>query len=78
MWEGSWTFDTPPSPNDHTHEVGVFVEESTNWTGRGIFPEVAVASNAAAGTAATLLTVIYPLWEIVLLPAALVAVRVTV
>jgi hypothetical protein len=58
--------------------VGVFVEESTNWTVSGAVPEVSVATNDATGNAATLLAVIYPDSESVLLPVALVAVRVTV
>jgi hypothetical protein len=76
--DGFWEVDELPSPNDQTHEVGEFVEESTNWTVNGAVPEVSVATNDATGVVATLPAVIYPDSEIVLLPAAFVAVSVTV
>ena len=78
VWNGFWAVEKPPSPNDHTHDVGEFVEESTNWTARGAGPEVTFETKAATGTEPGLLTVMYPLWVTVLLPAELVAVRVTV
>jgi hypothetical protein len=78
VWDGFWRVDEPPSPNDHNHVVGVFVEESTNWTGRGKVPVVTVAIKFATGAAADLVTVTYPVWVTVLLPAGLVTVRVTV
>ena len=70
--------DEPPSPNDHNHNAGEFVEESTNWTDRGSVPDVTFATKAAVGVELNLLTVMYPLRVSVLLPAELVAVRVTV
>jgi hypothetical protein len=76
--DGFCNVDDPPSPNDQTHDVGVFVEESTNWTDSGMVPEVTFATKFATGAESDLLTVIYPVLVIVLLPAALVAVRVTV
>jgi hypothetical protein len=76
--DGFCKVEEPPSPNDQTHDVGEFVEESTNWTVSGAVPEVSVAANDATGNAATLLAVIYPDSESVLLPAPLVAVSVTV
>jgi hypothetical protein len=44
--------DDPPSPNDQNHDVGVFVEESMNWTSRGTVPSVTFETNAATGTEA--------------------------
>jgi hypothetical protein len=70
--------DVLPSPNDQTHDVGVFTEESTNWTVRGALPDSTVDRNAASGAAATVLTMISPVFETVLLPPAFVAVSVTV
>jgi hypothetical protein len=60
VWDGFWVVDEPPSPNDHNHNVGKFVEESTNWIVSGAGPEVSVATNDATGVVATLLTIIYP------------------
>jgi hypothetical protein len=73
---GFWLVETPPSPNVQYHPVGVFIDVSVNWTVRGFAPEVTFAVNDDTGTAAS--TVMYPVWETVLLPAVLVAVRVTV
>ena len=70
--------EVPPSPNDHTQDVGAFVEESMNWMVRGMVPEDTVVMNDATGAVATLVTVMYPVWETVVLPPAFVAVRVTV
>ena len=78
MWTGFCEVDDPPSPNDQTHDVGEFVEESTNWTDRGMVPDVTFATKFATGAESDLLTVIYPVLVIVLLPAVLVAVSVTV
>jgi len=78
VWEGFSVVEVPPSPNDHAHDVGEFVEESTNWTPRGWLPLVTLETNPVTGIAATLLTTIYPVWVSVLLPSAFVAVRVTV
>jgi hypothetical protein len=38
-----------PSPNDHSHDVGEFVDSSMKSTARGAVPEVAFAVNAATG-----------------------------
>ena len=70
--------EVPPSPNDHTHDVGVFVEASVNWMVTGTVPVVAEDTNAATGAATLALTVTYPVLETVALPSALVTVRVTV
>jgi hypothetical protein len=70
--------ELPPSPNDQTHDVGVFTDESTNWTVRGAVPDSTVDRNAATGVVATVLTTICPVFETVLLPPAFVAVSVTV
>jgi hypothetical protein len=67
-----------PSPNDHTQAVGELLEASTNWTFKGAYPEVTVDLNNGSGVSITMFAVIYPVWELVLLPAELVAVRVTV
>ena len=45
-----------PSPKDHAHEVGEFIDESMNWTVRGEGPETTVALNAAEGADAVALT----------------------
>jgi len=75
---GLWTVDVLPSPNDQAHEVGAFVEESTNCTLSGTVPFVTLETNDATGTVAAELTVIYPVRVTVLLPAVFDAVRVTV
>jgi len=49
VWDGFWSEDVMPSPNDQTHEVGVFVDESTNWTASGHGPSVSVAVKEATG-----------------------------
>lgn len=67
-----------PSPNDHTHAEGELLEASTNWTFKGAYPDVIVDLNKGSGESVTLVAEIYPVWEMVLLPAELVAVRVTV
>ena len=78
MWDGFCEVDELPSPNDQSQEVGEFVDESTNWTDRGMVPEVTFATKFATGADPDLLTVISPLLVIVSLPAELVAVNVTV
>jgi hypothetical protein len=67
-----------PSPNDHTHAFGELPEASTNWTFKGAYPEDTVDLNNGAGASVTLLAVMEFVLEMVLLPAELVAVRVTV
>jgi hypothetical protein len=47
---GFWLVEVPPSPNDQTHEVGVFVVESINWTFSGMFPELTFEMKSAFGT----------------------------
>jgi len=47
---GFLTVDVPPSPNDQNHDTGEFVEESMNWTDRGVVPEVTFDTNEATGT----------------------------
>jgi len=76
VYTGFWSVEVPPSPKDQYHPVGAFVEVSVNWTVRGLTPEVTFAVKEVMGIAAC--TVTYPAWEKVLLPAELVAVRVTV
>jgi hypothetical protein len=49
VWEGLSPVDVPPSPNDHIHEVGVFVDSSIKRTPSGTVPEVAFDTNAATG-----------------------------
>ena len=41
----------PPSPKDHAHDVGVFVEASVKVTVRGVVPLRGVPVNAAVGAA---------------------------
>jgi hypothetical protein len=76
VYTGFWSVEVPPSPKDQYHPVGALVEVSVNWTARGLTPEVTFAVNDDTGIAAS--TVMYPVRETVLLPAELVAVRVTV
>jgi hypothetical protein len=47
---GFWLVDVPPSPNDQTHDVGVFFVESMNWTFSGMVPELTFEINSAFGT----------------------------
>jgi hypothetical protein len=75
---GCCSVELPPSPNDQTHEVGEFVDESMNWTLIGTVPEVTFEWNNATGVIAAELAVIYPLLVTVSLPAAFDAVSVTV
>jgi hypothetical protein len=75
---GLRSVDVPPSPNDQTHDVGVLVEESTNWTVRGAFPDSTVEMKDATGLVETVPTTISPALVTVLLPPAFVAVSVTV
>jgi hypothetical protein len=67
-----------PSPNDQAHEVGEFVDRSTNCTLSGTVPLVPFETKEATGTDADLLAVIYPLFVSVSLPFELVAARITV
>jgi hypothetical protein len=67
-----------PSPNDQSHEVGTFVDVSVNWTVNGATPPVGVAENSATGATAAAVTVMYPVFAVVLDPAVLVAVSETV
>jgi hypothetical protein len=75
---GFWLVEVLPSPNDHIHAVGALLDASTNWTFKGAYPEFTVDLNNGPGASVTLVAVINPVWETVLLPAELVAVRVTV
>ena len=70
--------ETPPSPKDHTHELGELVEVSTNWTVSGTNPEVIFVTKETTGTDEAFVTVTYPALVNVLLPAVFVAIRVTV
>ena len=70
--------ELPPSPNDHTHAIGELFEESRNCTESGTDPDVILVTNDAAGTDFAFVTVIYPILVRVSLPAAFVAMRVTV
>jgi hypothetical protein len=70
--------EVPPSPNDHTHDVGELVDESRNCTESGTDPEVTLATKETAGTDANFVTVMYPVFVRVSLPAEFVAIRVTV
>jgi hypothetical protein len=54
------------------------VDESANWIASGDVPEVIAEIKDATGAATVSLTVMYPDSETVLLPSALVVVRVTV
>jgi hypothetical protein len=76
--EGFCAADVLPSPNDQTHDVGVLVEESTNWTARGAFPDSTVEMKDATGFVETEPTTISPALVTVLLPPAFVEVSVTV
>jgi hypothetical protein len=76
VYTGFWMVEVPPSPKVQYHPVGTLVEESVNWTVRGLTPEVTFDVNDDTGIAA--FTIIYPVCETVLLPAELVTVRVTV
>jgi hypothetical protein len=75
---GLWSVDVPPSPNDQTHEVGEFVDMSTNCTLRGTVPLVPFETKEATGAEAALFAEIYPLFVSVSAPAAFVAARITV
>jgi hypothetical protein len=75
---GFGSVDVPPSPNDHTHDAGEFVDMSTNCTLRGTVPLVVFETNDATGADAALPAVIYPLFVSVSVPAAFVAARITV
>jgi hypothetical protein len=76
VYTGFWLVEVPPSPKVQYHPVGAFPDVSVNWTVRGLTPVVTFVVNDDEGIAA--FTVMYPLWEMVLLPTAFVAVRVTV
>jgi hypothetical protein len=67
-----------PSPKTHLHEVGDPVLLSVNCTLKGTFPEVGDAENAPTGVLEGVTTLIDPDLVIVLLPAAFLAVRLTV
>lgn len=45
-------FEVPPSPKDHVHDVGEYVEESTNWTVSGAVPDVVVETKELTGAVA--------------------------
>jgi hypothetical protein len=49
VWDGLSVEEVLPSPNDHSHDVGVFVDSSMKRTARGAVPEVAFDANAATG-----------------------------
>jgi hypothetical protein len=75
---GLWSGEVVPSPNDQAHDVGEFVDRSTNCTLSGTVPLVPFDTKAATGTEADLLAVIYPLFVSVSLPFELAAARITV
>jgi hypothetical protein len=75
-YTGFCSYEVPPSPNTHVHDVGVLVDVSLNWTANGAIPYVKFAVNEVTGS--TSVTVIYAVSETVSLPAELVDVRVTV
>jgi hypothetical protein len=75
---GLWSEDELPSPNDQIHDVGEFVDRSTNCTLNGTVPLVTFETNAAAGVDAALFVEIYPLFVSVSVPAPFVAARMTV
>jgi hypothetical protein len=70
--------EVPPSPNDQTHAIGEFVEESRNCTESGTDPDVTLETKDTAGTDAAFVAVMYPVFVRVSLPAEFVAIRVTV
>ena len=47
-----------PSPNDHSHDVGVFVDVSVNWMASGIVPDVGVALKPATGAKGAMVVVV--------------------
>ena len=67
-----------PSPKDQFQYVGELVEVSLNWTVRGATPEVGIALKLETGVKTAEETEISPVWESVVLPALLPAVRLTV
>jgi hypothetical protein len=75
---GFFSEEVYPSPNDQTQPVGEFVEVSTNWTTKGMVPVVTGETKDATGREDAALTVMKPVFVTVSLPAAFVAVRVTV
>jgi hypothetical protein len=58
VWDGFCTVDVLPSPNDHAHDVGVFVDKSANWTVSGDVPDVTAEANEATGDVTVSLIVI--------------------
>jgi hypothetical protein len=46
---GFWRDDNCPLPKSHTHDVGVFVEWSVNFTVSGEHPETLSALKSATG-----------------------------
>ena len=80
MWIGFWAvaLTDESSPNDQDHEVGELVEASVKATVNGAIPEVGVPVKLATGATGAGVTLIYPMRVALLLPAAFVAVSVTV
>jgi hypothetical protein len=66
------------SPNDQFHIVGEFDDVSLNCTARGNVPEGGVPVKVATGAITGAVTVTYPLWETMFVPALLLTVRFTV
>jgi hypothetical protein len=64
-----------PSPNVQSHELGVFVEVSVNWTVNGAVPDVVDEVKLATGSGGV--TLIRLVLVIVLLPPLFFAVRET-
>ena len=56
--DGFSSVEVFPSPNNQLHEVGEFVERSTNWIVRGTVPVFTVDRKEATGTVETPLTMI--------------------
>jgi hypothetical protein len=67
-----------PSPKSQFQEVGDSVEVSVNCTVSGAMPDATSLVKLATGTVSAEVTVMRLVWMQVLLPAAFVAVRVTV
>jgi hypothetical protein len=51
VWLGFCAVDAPPSPKDHNHAVGAFLEVSVNATVKGATPRLVLMVKEATGGA---------------------------
>ena len=78
MCVGLFSVEYFPSPKFHFHEVGDPLFVSVNVTFSGAFPDNGQPQKSAVGACEVHVTVIYFDFVAVLIPAALVTLRVTV